>query len=81
MRLHFTRRAARDYESLPTALRKKTDKQLDLLRQNLRHPSLRAKKYDEASGVWQGRIDRSYRFYFQIIGDAYLILSIIPHPK
>ena len=81
MRLHFTRRAARDYESLPPVLRRKADKQLDLLRQNLRHPSLRAKKYDEATGVWQGRIDRRYRFYFQIIGDTYLILSIIPHPK
>jgi len=42
---------------------------------------LRAKKYDEANDVWQARVNRSWRFYFAIRGDEYVILSIIPHPK
>jgi len=48
---------------------------------NLRHPSLRAKKYDEAQDIWQARVDDDDRFYFQIEDDTYRILSIIPHPK
>jgi len=31
--------------------------------------------------VWQGRVNRSHRFYFQISGDEYVIIRIIPHPK
>jgi mRNA interferase RelE/StbE len=55
--------------------------QLAFLLSNLRHPSLRAKKYDEAIDIWQARVDDGYRFYFQIDGETYLLLSIIPHPK
>ena len=57
------------------------DKQMSLLRQNLRHPSIRAKKYDEGNDIWQGRINRDYRFYFYISDDTCYIITIIPHPK
>ena len=53
---------------------------LVLLVQILRHPSLRAKKYDEARDIWQARVDRAWRFYFQIKGDTYYLLNITPHP-
>ncbi len=56
-------------------------KQLDLLSADLRHPSLRAKKYDESRDTWQGRVTRGYRFYFTIEGDTYVVLAITPHPK
>jgi hypothetical protein len=49
--------------------------------QNLRHPSLRAKKFDEARDIWQGRVNADWRFYFKIDGDGYYLLEIIPHPK
>jgi hypothetical protein len=48
---------------------------------DLRHPSLRAKKYSEAEGRWQARVTGSWRFYFRIIGDTYVLTDIIPHPK
>jgi hypothetical protein len=51
------------------------------LRRDLRHPSIRAKKYHEGDDIWQGRINRDYRFYFQILEDTYYILMIVPHPK
>jgi mRNA-degrading endonuclease RelE of RelBE toxin-antitoxin system len=54
---------------------------LTFLLSNLRHPSLRAKKYDEAQDIWQARVDDDYRLYFMIQGDSYILLSIIPHPK
>jgi len=68
-------------EHAPAAMRKAFFKQIKLLEQNLRHPSLRAKKYDESVDLWQARVNRDWRFYFQIIDDTYRILELIPHPK
>jgi len=81
MKLAFTARGLRDYGALPPLLQRTVDKQLALLLQNLRHPSLNAKKYDQANDVWQARVTRSYRFYFRIEDDVYVILTIAPHPK
>ena len=57
------------------------DKQVRLLVANLRHPSLRAKKYDQNRGIWQARVTRGWRFYFLIEADTYILLDLIPHPK
>ena len=81
MNIRFTESARKDYQSLPETIKVRARKQLDLLLTDLRHPSIRTKKYDESNDIWQGRVNRSYRFYFQIDGDTYTILSIIPHPK
>ena len=68
-------------EYIPEPIKKKLYKQLRFLGHNLMHPSLHAKKYDEARNIWQARVDKSWRFYFQIKDDTYLLLDIIPHPK
>jgi mRNA-degrading endonuclease RelE of RelBE toxin-antitoxin system len=81
MTASFTLRFRKQYQKLPEERKAKFDKQLAFLLSNLRHPSLRAKKYDEVNDIWQARVDDSYRFYFQIDGDTYILLSIIPHPK
>ena len=81
MRTEFTSRAAQNYQRSPPPLQKLVDKKMALLRKDIRHPSIRAKKYDEARDIWQGRINRHYRFYFYISGDTYFIITIIPHPK
>jgi mRNA interferase RelE/StbE len=65
----------------PIAVRKAFHKQLSYLERDLRHPSLHAKKYDEAHDLWQARVNRDWRFYFTIEGDTYRILDITPHPK
>ncbi|MGH9626933.1 MAG: hypothetical protein ACRD7E_01000, partial [Bryobacteraceae bacterium] len=57
------------------------DKQTKFLILDLHHPSLHAKKYDEAADVWQARVNRDWRFYFTIEGKTYLIHKLIPHPK
>jgi plasmid maintenance system killer protein len=62
-------------------VRKAFKKQLGLLLANLRHPSLRAKKYSESEDVWQARVNRNWRFYFTIQGGAYEIITIISHPE
>jgi hypothetical protein len=48
VRPHFSERFVRSYASTPAAIQRAFDRKLELLLHNLRHPSLRAKKYDEA---------------------------------
>lgn len=81
MRAVFTHRFVRQYAVLSVTRQAKVDKQIGFLLTNLRHPSLRAKKYDEARNIWQARVDNSYRFYFRIEADTYELLSVIAHPK
>lgn len=54
-------------------------KQLRYLQSDIRHPSLRAKKYDEGTGIWQARVTDNVRLYFAIIEDTYLLLTIEKH--
>lgn len=81
MKIIFIARADKEFRLLPKELQAATKKQFSFLLANINHPSLRAKKYDEEDGVWQGRINRSYRFYFVIEGDTYHIIGITKHPK
>lgn len=81
MNIRFSRKARSQYRAFPAALQQRIDRQFQFLLLDIRYPSLRAKKYDEARGVWQGRVDIRYRFYFQIIGNTYFIITITPHPK
>ncbi len=67
MRLFYTDRFLRSYEQAPAAIQGALDRRVALLLSNLRHPSLRAKKYDEARGIWQARVTRDWRFYFTIV--------------
>ncbi len=81
MNRRLTPVAVKNYISAPPSIRKAFDKQVKLLVENLHHPSLHAKKYDEARDLWQARVNRDWRFYFLIEDETYLILAIIPHPK
>ena len=81
MRPHFSERFLRSYESAPPHIQRAFDRKLALLLQNLRHPSLRTKKYDEARGIWQARVTKGWRFYFTIEGDTYHLHDITSHPK
>jgi len=81
MKRQLTTAAAKNYAEAPASVQKAFDKQVKLLVENFRHPSLRTKKYDESRNIWQARVNRDWRFYFLITGDTLLILNIIPHPK
>ena len=65
----------------PVPVQKAFIKQLKFLVRNLKHPSLHAKKYDEATDFWQARVNDDWRFYFKIAGDEYRIFKLISHPK
>ena len=81
MELFYTERFLKSLADAPGQVRKAFYKQAGFLVQNLRHPSLRAKKYDEANDIWQARVNRDWRFYFTIEDDTYYLIDIIPHPK
>jgi mRNA interferase RelE/StbE len=64
--------------TLPRPVRKAFHKQLAFLERDLHHPSLHAKKYDEARDIWQARVNKDWRFYFRIVDDAYVIRDVVP---
>jgi hypothetical protein len=81
MKLFYTERFRRGYESAPPHIQRAFDRRATYLARDLHHPSLRAKKYDEARGIWQARVNGGWRFYFTIEGDTYHLLCTMPHPK
>lgn len=81
MRVLFSEQFTRSFKEAPERVRREFGKQLGFLLSNLLHPSLHAKKYDEARDIWQARINEGWRFYFRIEGDLYHLIDIVPHPK
>jgi mRNA interferase RelE/StbE len=79
--VRFSSTFERSYARAPARIQKLFDKKLAFLLLNLRHPSLRTKKYDEAENLWQARVNDDWRFYFRIEGDTYHFVNIIAHPK
>ena len=80
-RVKFSTKFERALADAPRSTQRKFDRQLGFLLNDIKHPSLRAKKYDKTQGIWQARVDRNWRFYFIIDNDAYYLIDIIPHPK
>jgi len=74
-------RSEEDYRNAPLRIQKAFDKQIRLLAENILHPSLHAKKYNESKDLWQARVSKDWRFYFMIESDTYIVVRIIPHPK
>lgn len=81
MQVYYSERFRRSYEGAPPNIQRAFDRRIALLLRSLRHPSLRAKKYDETRGLWQARVDGGWRFYFTIESDRYHLIDIMPHPK
>ena len=81
MKIDYLPSALKALEEAPADVRKAFFKQVSFLAQDLRYSSLRAKKYDEAHDLWQARINKGWRFYFNIMDNTYVIRDIIRHPK
>jgi len=81
VRFIVTRRFKDAYRDLPESLRKKTDKALRYLADNPDHPSLRLKKIQGVTGIWEARIDRSCRMTLEIRTDCYLLRNVGKHDE
>ena len=70
------------FKSETADLPKKTQillkKSLDLLLENYRHPSLQAKKLP-GTDFWYARVDRSYRFTYQINKETIILRRVGTH--
>jgi plasmid maintenance system killer protein len=81
MRIKYTDRFRDRLGRAPRPIQTAFYKRVRLLSQDIRHPSLRAKKYDEVQDLWQARVNRDWRFFFVIKGNTYVLIHIGPHPK
>lgn len=73
MELYFTESFKRDYRKLPLEIQRLLDKQLISLLRDNQHPSLRTKKMQGHTDIWEGRISKNYRFTFKIKNNQYII--------
>lgn len=61
---HCTRDFLKAYNKLPAVIQRKLERQLGMLLENVRYPSLRAKKMTNQPDIWEARVDLYYRFTF-----------------
>jgi len=64
MKFRRTGHFKKAYYSLPQEIREKVAKAFRFFQEDIHHPSLGIKKIQGAKGIWEGRIDRDYRFTF-----------------
>jgi mRNA interferase RelE/StbE len=64
----------KDYGNLPKDIQERVEKAISLLVDNLRHPSLRARKIQSAKGIWEASVTMSYRMTFKILKEGILQL-------
>ena len=81
MKAYYHPKFKKALRNCPKEVQQKLFKQVNYLTDNIRHPSLRAKKYDKSRGTWQARVDQNFRFYFFIKKDSYILFDIRRHPK
>ena len=81
MRILAYERFRRSYQHLPPQIQRKVDKQLKLLIENLRHPSLQVKRIKGTTTLWEARVDLHYRMTFEIIGDAVYVRVVGNHDE
>jgi len=84
-KLQPSREFVRNLQKLSPQVRKKVRKQLELLLQDFRYPSLHTEKLQGATfagkNVWSIRVDRNHRVLFIIHKeeDAYYLIAVGKH--
>lgn len=72
--IELTERFEQDLLRLPPEIRKKLLKALRMLAEDPRHPSLQTKPIQGAKGIYEARIDQSYRMTYQRLPNDVLLL-------
>jgi mRNA interferase RelE/StbE len=79
MRLFYTERFRRAYADLDDAQLEPVRKALRLLAADPRHPSLRVKKMQGTTDIWEARASRSLRLTFEMRDDVMLLRNVGTH--
>jgi addiction module RelE/StbE family toxin len=81
-RIRFTRRFLKSFKHLPVEMREKVKKQIALLADDPRHPSLQTKPIQGALGIYEARVDSDYRLtYERDEGDTLVLRVVAKHDK
>ena len=79
MRLFYTERFQRAYANLDDDQVELVKKALQLLTSDPRHPSLRVKKIQGTTDIWEARASRSLRLTFEMHSDLILLRNVGAH--
>ena len=75
----FSKRFKKEYLSLPKEVQQAFDDKLQLLLQDMSHPSLRVKRIQGTKDRWEGSVTKKYRFTFQFSAETILFRAIGTH--
>jgi mRNA-degrading endonuclease RelE of RelBE toxin-antitoxin system len=75
----FSRRFKKEYSNLPKEIQKTFDQKLQLLLQDMSHPSLRAKRIQGTKNRWEGSVNMKYRFTFEFLENELIFRAIGTH--
>jgi len=70
----------KSYDKLPEDIKQKTRKAFELFKQDQKHPSLNIKLIQgQKRKIYEGRINKYYRFTFEIVDDTIYFRNIGRH--
>jgi mRNA-degrading endonuclease RelE of RelBE toxin-antitoxin system len=75
----FSKRFKKEYNNLPKEIQKAFDQKLQLLLQNMSHPSLRVKQIQGTKTRWEGSVTMKYRFTFEFLENGLIFRAIGTH--
>ncbi|OGO71667.1 MAG: hypothetical protein A2Z49_09735 [Chloroflexi bacterium RBG_19FT_COMBO_56_12] len=76
-KIKFGKRFLKSFASLPKSVQEKIKKQILLLAENPRHPSLHTKPIQGAPGIYEARVDINYRMTYERQADDTLVLRVV----
>ena len=76
-KIRLTRRFLKSFARLPAAVQEKVKKQIALLADNPRHPSLHTKPIQGATGIYEARVDIDYRLTYEREAEDTLVLRVV----
>ena len=76
-KIRFTRRFLKSFNRLPAIIQEMMKKQLALLAEDPRHPSLQTKPIQGAPGIYEARVDIDYRLTYERDKDDTLVLRVV----
>jgi len=67
----------KSFARLPGPVQEKIKKQIELLAENPRHPSLQSKPIRGAPGIYEARVDIDYRLTYECDEEDSLVLRVV----
>ena len=67
----------KSFAGLPAVVQEKIKKQIALLAENPRHPSLQTRPIQGVPGIYEARVDSDYRLTYEREADDRLVLRVV----